>query len=255
MSELDINNNDQIEEVSEGAAEESVMLENSDFADKTDAGDAADIASGTTETEKITVPAEKAPLPKKPPFVAELVDYVEILVFAICFVILLYSFGVRLCVVNGASMEDTLIENEKLIVSNVFYTPERGDIIVFHQTGKNLNEPVVKRVIATAGETVDIKYKTDGRNVTGMTVTVTKSDGSIEVLEETYTKYDTNHSPAVSYLNYPVTVPEGKIFVMGDNRNNSWDSRGYEIGFVDTRRVLGRVLLRLTPLNKFGMVK
>jgi len=142
-------------------------------------------------------------------------------------------------------MENTLYGNETLIVSDLFYTPKSGDIIVFHQTGA-LNEPVVKRVIATEGETVQLSY-----TATSMKVTVTDENGT-EVLTEEYIKYE--GYPLYSYPQSYV-VPEGHLFVMGDNRNASKDSRHPDIGFVDSRRVLGRVLLRTTPLSRFGAVE
>ena len=142
-------------------------------------------------------------------------------------------------------MENTLLEGENLIVTDVFYTPKRGDIIVFHDTN-TLNRPVVKRVIATAGESVKVTY-----SLTSMTVQITKEDGTTEILEEPYTEYDfPNYAPR----DYGV-VPEGKIFVMGDNRSYSMDSRDDNIGFVDDRSVLGKVVFRLTPFSRIGLVK
>lgn len=178
-------------------------------------------------------------------YAKELVDYIEIFVFAVCSVILLFSFAFRLCTVDGSSMENTLFEGETLVVSDLFYDPQAGDIIVFHQTGA-LNEPVVKRVIATGGETVSIAYTYDT-----MTVTVIATDGTVRVLEEEYIKYE----------GYPLytrpsttTVPKGQLFVMGDNRNESKDSRHPDIGLVDERRILGKVILRVSPLSRFGTV-
>lgn len=179
-------------------------------------------------------------------FASDFLDYVEIFVFAICFVILIFTFAARLCIVKGPSMEKTLNEGELLIVSNLFYEPERGDIIVFHQTGI-LNEPVVKRVIATGGETIDIDFST-------WTVTVTHKDGTEEVLNEPYMYLDRSAPLLTSSLQFPYEIPEGYIFVMGDNRNHSTDSRGTTIGLVDSRRVLGKVLLRVSPFSKFGTV-
>ncbi len=184
--------------------------------------------------------------PKKPSFMSSLFDYLEIFVFAICAVILLFSFAVRLCKVKGPSMEKTLIDGEMLIVSNLFYTPERGDIIVFHQTG-TLDEPIVKRVIATEGETIDIDFDT-------WTVTITDTDGKTFVLNEPYRHLDGGKAVLTSSHSYPYTVPEGSLFVMGDNRNHSTDSRGDTIGMVDERRVLGKVIFRLTPFDKIGTV-
>lgn len=183
---------------------------------------------------------------KRSSFLKEALEYVEIFVFAVCVVVLLFSFVFRICTVRGGSMENTLMNEENLVVSNLFYTPERGDIIVFHQTG-TLNEPVVKRVIATEGETVSIVYSNSS-----MRVTVTDVHGNSTVLDEEYVKYD---GYQLYYAPTTVTVPEGCLFVMGDNRNDSMDSRHPYIGFVDERRVLGRVLFRLTPLNRMGAVK
>ena len=144
-------------------------------------------------------------------------------------------------------MENTLFEEENLLVSDLFYTPERGDIVVFHQTG-SLNEPVVKRVIATEGEHISITYGLDT-----MTVTVTDRNGKTTILTEPYMKYDTSRQSPYSSMS--VTVPEGMLFVMGDNRNNSLDSRSSAIGLVDERRVLGRVIFRVTPFDRFGSVE
>jgi len=184
---------------------------------------------------------------KKPSFAQAFLDYVEIFVFAIAFVILLFSFVVRLCTVKGPSMENTLHQGELLAVSDFVYEPERGDIIVFHQT-QTLNEPVVKRVIATAGETIDIDFNT-------WTVIITDIEGNTFVLDEPYMHLDREAFPVTSNHSYPYVVPEGCLYVMGDNRNHSADSRGSLIGPVDERRVLGKVIFRITPFNKFGAVE
>lgn len=185
---------------------------------------------------------------KKSSFISVLIDYTEIFVFSLCFVILFFSFVVRLCTVIGPSMNNTLTAGEKLLVSDVLYEPERYDIIVFHQTGEYLNEPVVKRVIALGGETIDIDFTT-------WTVKVTDKEGKTFTLDESYMYLDRNSPLLTSTLSYPYEVPEGMLFVMGDNRNHSSDSRGNAIGLVDERRVLGKVILRLTPIDKFGSVE
>jgi signal peptidase I len=190
------------------------------------------------------------PQKKKSTLVADLLDYIEIFVVAICVVIAIFCFsGIRLCTVDGPSMENTLLHNEKLITSNLFYTPKRGDIVVFHQTSDEpggYNKPIVKRVIGVAGDTVRIDYRT-------WTVTVTDKDGNVTVVDEPYRKLvDGNPYPSM-----PVTVyvEEGTVFVMGDNRNHSADSRSDKIGLVDTRRILGKVILRVTPFDRFGTVE
>ena len=185
-----------------------------------------------------------------------LYDYVEMLVWTVATVVLLLTFVFRLCVVSGPSMNNTLLDGERLLVSDLFYTPETGDIVVFHQTSylyDSFNEPIVKRVIATGGQHVKIDF------VAGKVyVSADEVFDEDEVLDES--SYALFESPngmwreaySKEYATYE--VPEGYLFVMGDNRNISADSRRPEVGLVDERRVLGKVLLRITPLGKFGKV-
>jgi len=186
----------------------------------------------------------------KSSFLKELFDYFELFIISACAVLVLFSFVTRICRVDGTSMLNTLHDGEMLIVSDILYTPERGDVIVFHQTG-TMNEPVVKRVIATEGEWLSI-VPADNR-----TLTITIYDENKEnpqVLNEDYA----NYSEGVGLYRYNgeiFQVPDGCIFALGDNRGNSTDSRSSLIGFVDTRRILGKVIFRLTPLNKMGFIK
>lgn len=188
-----------------------------------------------------------SPQPPQRSFISNLIDYAEVFVFSICVVILLFTFVARICQVKGPSMQKTLYDGETLVVSDLFYEPKREDIIVFHQTG-TYNEPIVKRVIAVGGETVDINFDT-------MEIKITDKNGETFLLdEEAYRYLDTgNYIIRSSYL-YPIEVPEGMLFVLGDNRNHSSDSRHYSIGLVDERRVLGKVIFRLSPIDKIGTV-
>ncbi len=187
---------------------------------------------------------EKAAPPKKNKFLVSLIENIETVVIAACAVILLFTFGVRICSVNGTSMYDTLDHKDKLLVSNLFYKPERGDIIVFHMTGEDkFNEPLVKRVIATEGEWIDIDFET-------WTVRVADNEQMVNatVIPEPYIYLE--GATRYPYLQFPVQVPEGHLFVMGDNRNGSADSRHPKCGFVDERRVMGKVICRLYPFEK-----
>ena len=185
--------------------------------------------------------------PKKNGFMKGLIEQVELVVIVFVIIVLLFSFAARTCQVSGDSMRDTLYNGENVVVSDVFYTPQRGDIIVFHQTGESANdynEPIVKRVIGVAGDTVKVEHLRDG-----MRVTVTDSDGNSTVLDEDYIRYEyPTYSDSITY------VEEGTVFVMGDNRSDSSDSRSMRIGLVDTRRILGKVVVRVTPFSRFGKV-
>lgn len=185
--------------------------------------------------------------PSKKPY-ADIFDNVETFVYGCCILIFLLTFVFRLCQVDGPSMNQTLTHGDKLIISNMFYEPQQFDIIVFHQTGSDrtgYNENIVKRVIATGGHYVKVDAEND---------LVYVSDDNVfdesDIIDESLYKYlDTGYWRRRGTVE--IYVPEGKLFVMGDNRNNSEDSRSDMIGLVDCRRVLGKVILRFSPLSEF----
>lgn len=182
-----------------------------------------------------TAPPEKS---GKSDIYSAIFDWVEMFVAAFTVVILLITFVGRYSPVIGSSMYPTLHENDILIMSKLGYTPKQGDIVVF-QIPDFYEEPFVKRVIATGGQTIDIDFET-------WTVTV---DGV--ALEEDYVNREELKSMNGSSFEFPLTVPEGEIFVMGDNRNHSTDSRDYRVGTVDVRCLTGHVLLRIFPFDRF----
>ena len=163
-------------------------------------------------------------------------DWLQTVVTALVACILIFVFAARTVGVVGPSMQQTLIEGDRLIISNLFYTPKYGDIVVLRKdTFKD--DPIIKRVIATEGQTVDIDFDAG----------VVYIDGA--ALDEPYVNTPTYERED---FDGAVTVPEGCVFVMGDNRNRSTDSRTDSIGCVDTRYILGKAVLRITPLSKFG---
>lgn len=205
-----------------------------------------------SETTTPTTPeTTEAPAPqKKESAVSVLFDYLEILVFSVCAVLLIFTLFGRLCKVNGSSMRNTLFHNEMLITTSLV-KPETGDIIVFHQTSEtytNLNEPLVKRIIATEGQTVRIDYNKGEVYVDGVLLDepyaalLDRSGNNVGRWTQS-PGYGFDHSTGI----FEATVPEGCYFVMGDNRNNSLDSRSREVSFVDARRVLGKVVIRTQP--------
>lgn len=167
-----------------------------------------------------------------------LYDWADALVYALIAIVLLFTLVVRMTGVIGDSMKPTLHENDKLMISNLFYTPKQGDIVVVTKKAFR-EEPIVKRIIAVAGQTVNIDFETGQVFVDGV------------LQEETYIAEPTTRK---GDMEFPLYVQEGYLFVMGDNRNHSTDSRFSEVGLIDERMVLGKVLFRLFPLNDIGSV-
>ena len=171
-------------------------------------------------------------------FKSEIFDWLEALVSALTVIILLFTFFIRLIGVDGNSMYPTLHHGDQLIVSHMFYSkPKAGDIVVL--TKKSfLSDPIVKRVIATEGQTVDINFDTHEVMVDG------------EIVNEPFINEPTSNP---INMTFPQTVPENCVFVMGDNRNHSSDSRDTRLGMVDSRYIIGRALVRIFPFNRAGL--
>lgn len=181
----------------------------------------------------------------------DILGLIEDAIAVILIVVMFFTYIIRIAVVDGKSMSPTLETNDKLIVRSIGYTPEDGDIVVINNQnthlisesgkvieGEGLEKRIIKRVIATGGQTIDIDFESG-------TVTV---DG--KQLDETYLSEPTTRDEYA--FTYPLTVPEGYIFVMGDNRNISMDSRHPEIGLVPEDDVIGKAVFRIYPFGKFG---
>lgn len=176
---------------------------------------------------------------------AEIFEWIEMIVLSACAVLLCFTFVVRPAKVDGPSMQKTLFDGQMLLISDVMYEPSHGDILVFQKINSTHPEPIVKRVIATEGETIDINFDT-------WEVSITDKNGETRVLDESSYRYLASDQRVTSDLVYPITVGEGQLFVMGDNRNHSLDSRSSAIGLVEKNEVIGKVLLRVYPFNSFG---
>lgn len=169
-------------------------------------------------------------------FLVTVYEYAEAIVCAMVLLVLLFTFFFRVAGVEGGSMEPSLSENDRLILGVHFYEPSYGDVVVIN---RYTEDPLIKRVIAVAGDTIRIEESTGGVYRNGV------------LLEEPYL----NGTTSPKELTGEVTVPEGYIFVMGDNRAVSKDSRSTEIGMVDVEDVVGKVIFRVWPLNKFGILE
>lgn len=178
---------------------------------------------------------------------ADLYEWLQMFLGCVVIAVVLFNCVARLTRVDGESMDNTLQHGEILLIWSLGYTPQQGDVVVLNKTCvllRGWTEPraIVKRVIATGGQTVDIDY----------------SDGSVYVdgqrLDEPYIREE-------MYLPYASTmqqthwkVPEGSIFVMGDNRNCSTDSRDEQLGTIDADYILGKAVFALWPMERFGAV-
>ncbi len=176
-------------------------------------------------------------------------DWIEILVTAIILLVVIFTFFFKIVTIDGPSMENTLHHGEKVIITDLVKEYKKGDIVVISRNlnntvaDKELSTPIIKRVIAIEGQTVNIDFISGVVYVDGVP------------LKENYVKSLTNNQFDIIF---PVTVPENCVFVLGDNRNNSEDSRSSNIGedgMIDTRYILGKAIYRLLPFDKFGSVE
>ncbi|HZK38593.1 MAG TPA: signal peptidase I, partial [Clostridia bacterium] len=153
----------------------------------------------------------------------------------IIIIFILFTFLFRAVGVEGSSMVPTLQDGDWLAISGINFEPRRGDIVVVTQPN-DIHEPLIKRIIAVGGETIDIDFVTHAVKINGKTI------------DEPYIAEPTRRSFDVEF---PLLIPEGFVFVMGDNRNNSKDSRTSGVGIIDKRYILGKTRFRIFPFGRF----
>lgn len=170
----------------------------------------------------------------------EIYDWIYCLSVALIICVVIFAFFVRLIDVRGTSMNPTLSNGDKMLVSGMFYEPKAGDVVVFKKDEYDPERALVKRVIATEGQVINMDFDRGIVYVDGVP------------LEEDYIMEPTTNK--IDFIG-PQTVPEGCVFVMGDNRNASTDSRKKEIGMVDTRLILGKAYMVVYPLSQVRAIK
>ena len=154
---------------------------------------------------------------------------------AVAVIALVFTFGLRVVQVDGHSMQPTLLNGERLLMTPL-KTPDYGDVVIV-DSYIPYGKPLVKRVIGMGGDTIDIDFEAG----------IVYRNGA--ALEEPYTAEPTYLFESVEF---PITVPDGCLFLMGDNRNNSTDSRDVSVGCVDERDIMGAAVLRVLPFGKIG---
>lgn len=178
---------------------------------------------------------------------ADLYEWLQMFLGCVVAAVVLFNCVARLTRVDGDSMNNTLRDGEIMLIWDLGYTPKQGDIVVLNKTSVLLpgwTEPraIVKRVVATGGQTVDIDYAAGLVYVDG------------QPLDEPYLPEEMYLPAGPGMQQTHWEIPEGSVFVMGDNRNHSTDSRDIQLGPIDTDYILGKAVLALWPADRFGAV-
>ncbi len=187
---------------------------------------------------------QEPPKPRRvSPAVRSVMEWVETIVMAVVLVAVVFTFVARVITVDGVSMEPTYYNGDRVLVTKLTGQAQQGDVVIVVGA---LEEPIIKRVVATEGQTVDFVPELGEVTVDGQPL-----PGSVFGIEDGITFVP--DLPGM-VLEFPQTVPEGCVFVLGDNRDNSTDSRFVTVGMVDQRNILGKVVFNLYPVSKIGFV-
>ncbi len=208
------------------------------------------------EQNEIAVTAQNQKPARGTALLNDVVEIIETVLISVFVVLLLFTYLGRPVTVEGSSMNPTLTNEDHLLMYRFMYTPQQGDIVIIDNdegyildindrvvpSGMSLDKNIIKRVIAVGGQTIDVDAVNGVVSVDGV------------ALEEDYINMPTTVDDGAFLGKYPFVVPEGYIFVMGDNRNNSTDSRNKRVGLVREEDVLGRAIFCYYPFNHIGFV-
>ena len=179
--------------------------------------------------------------PKRRKAVRVVLEWMEELMIALVLIAVIFTFVCRVVTVTGTSMVPNFHEGDRVLVVNDWNGVEQGDVVVIVNV---LDEPIIKRVIATEGQTVDFDYDSGTVFVDGQPVDETQFGLENGITGEPFSSFE--------LLEFPQTVPEGCVFVLGDHRDRSTDSRFQSVGMVDRRNILGKVVFNLYPFSILG---
>ncbi|HNZ99295.1 signal peptidase I [Ruminococcus sp.] len=198
--------------------------------------------------------AEEQAKKKEGKFVDDIIEVIESTLLTVFVIVMIFTYLLHPVNVVGKSMNNTLMDGNRIFMTTVYTGPHYGDIIVINNdmayffdqagkvyekdiTGSGLKECIIKRVIAEPGQTIDFDVEKEQVIVDG------------KVLDEPYIKQTVNGDGGM--YDFPITVPEGYYFVMGDNRRESADSRNPDVGLIKKEQIYGKAVLRYSPIKEF----
>ena len=195
--------------------------------DELSAQDQVADAAAIPDEDKVVIPINRSKV------TATVFDWLGSLLIALVCVLLVMTFCFRIIDVDGTSMEPTLINTDKVVITDLFYTPHNGDVIVISH-GEDYPKPLVKRVIAIPGQTLQLDFENNAVYVDGEKIDEPYIQGFLKQSDKTAEEING-------------VIPEGKLFVMGDNRTVSLDSRSHQIGLIDLDSVIGKAQIVVIP--------